>query len=224
MPPLMMWTVASPPGGATPIMPITRTGMLTSVGGSAEHRCCRAVWQGKVISRNMAFRACCSVLLAAKAAASSEGEVIERHLPRRLRRSVGGSFSDGGDLHVRRLRQTRRLPSDRSLHAERWPARLSVAAGHPHRTRRRAGTGPWLADQDRSPVARRLLDPDRPPVPYEFLRPEPDTELPEDIAMAGGFLALFVSGASAYSLDMPRRWTAPPPWRPGRRSRTSLMD
>jgi putative oxidoreductase len=23
---------------------------------------------------------------------------------------------------------------------------------------------------------------------------------------------------------MPRRWTAPPPWRPGRRSRTSLMD
>ena len=25
----MMWTVASPPGGATPIMPITRTGMLT---------------------------------------------------------------------------------------------------------------------------------------------------------------------------------------------------
>src|SRR5258707_11066541 len=31
MPPLMMWTVASPAGGATPIMPITRTGMLTSV-------------------------------------------------------------------------------------------------------------------------------------------------------------------------------------------------
>ena len=31
MPPLMMWTVASPLGGATPIMPITRTGMLTSV-------------------------------------------------------------------------------------------------------------------------------------------------------------------------------------------------
>src|SRR5262245_32613722 len=31
MPPLMMWTVASPLGGATPIMPITRTGMLSSV-------------------------------------------------------------------------------------------------------------------------------------------------------------------------------------------------
>jgi putative oxidoreductase len=46
----------------------------------------------------------------------------------------------------------------------------------------------------------------------------------KNIAMAGGFLALFVSGAGAYSLDMPRRWTEPPPWPPGRRSRTSLMD
>src|SRR5688500_11380168 len=27
MPPLMIWTVASLPGGATPIMPITRTGI-----------------------------------------------------------------------------------------------------------------------------------------------------------------------------------------------------
>src|SRR4030088_1495508 len=31
MPPLMMWTVASPLGGVTPIIPITRTGMLSSV-------------------------------------------------------------------------------------------------------------------------------------------------------------------------------------------------
>ena len=31
MPPLMMWTVAPLAGGVTPIMPITRTGMPSSV-------------------------------------------------------------------------------------------------------------------------------------------------------------------------------------------------
>src|SRR5690349_8834852 len=38
MPPLMTWTVASPLGGATPIMPITRTGIrASSVGCDLGH-------------------------------------------------------------------------------------------------------------------------------------------------------------------------------------------
>ena len=57
-----------------------------------------------------------------------------------------------------------------------------------------------------------------------FSDPNQTLNFLKNIAMAGGFLALFVSGAGAYSLDMPRRWTAPPAWPPGRRSRTSLTD
>src|SRR4029077_7315640 len=74
MPPLMMWTVASPPGGATPIMPIARTGMLTSVvDGPSTLPSKTEIGEARMVRRSRAGRIPVELALALL-----DGQVVDR--------------------------------------------------------------------------------------------------------------------------------------------------
>src|SRR6266851_230397 len=78
MPPLMMWTVASPPGGATPIMPITRTGMLTSVVDPRWSHVPSATSKTEIGEARMVCRSRACWIPVKLALALADGQVVDR--------------------------------------------------------------------------------------------------------------------------------------------------